>query len=444
MTYPNSAPVIAGQATEAAQYNNLRADALCLGADPAASGTLRDLLFDSVGQISFQQSGSGGIQLNASDSSPAAVMIEGQIYSVVSNLTYTMTADNFPASGYYAIYAISASDGSFSLGVGTSIPAHARKIGGLVWSGSYIIRGTIRNELTEAIYFGKNPFVCNGRLTLASAAPIPDEDIINAEELYFSPYGGNEVSLYLGGMWVVFAFSEISMSLSGLQREIPYDIFLTTNSAGLTLMSRMWGSASVRSVALERQDGILVSSSSRAERYLGTICINAAGRGEDSKSGRLVWNEYNRVARPVLVPLVTSKTQGAGSMNSWVPYYNEDAPVARVLIPKSDCDFELSGVGKTSPISESDRSYMRSAAIGILQDPLTESPYTNNANCADVFLASFGNGTEVCKIENSGSKFIGYHKYYLGYWSNYAFNPQGTTFKTSAGEAPGLIGKIWG
>ena len=51
MTYPNSSAVVAGQATEADQYNFLRNDALCLGGDPAASGTLRDLLYQGMSGV---------------------------------------------------------------------------------------------------------------------------------------------------------------------------------------------------------------------------------------------------------------------------------------------------------------------------------------------------------------------------------------------------------
>ena len=442
MTYPNSVAVVAGQATEANQYNNLRADALCLGGDPAASGTLRDLLCGAAGQITLQQVGTNGVQLVASDSMPAAVMIENQIYSVSANLSYSMSADNFPAAGYYAIYAIALASGAFSLGVGSSIPAHGRKIGGLIWSGSFIVRGSIRNEILEAIYQGKNPFVCNGRLSLASGTPVPDDDIYNAEDLYFSPYLGNEVSLFLGGQWVVFSFTEISMSLSGLQREIPYDVFLTVTSAGLQLVGQIWGSASVRSVALVRQDGILVSSADRSLRYLGTVCVNAAGFGEDSKTGRLVWNAYNRISRSVLAPIVTSKTQGAAHMNNWAPYYDEDAPFVRVLVPSVDCAFELEGVGIGSPISENDRSYGRFWVLGILQDPMTEAPYTGNRSIVPVYTHTAGAGPMSVQLHNFGSSIVGYHKYYLGFWSNYSFNPLGTSVSAS-GEKPGLQGVIW-
>ena len=442
MTYPNSVAVVAGQATEAAQYNNLRADALCLGADPAASGTLRDLLCGAAGQITLQQVGTNGVQLVASDSMPAAVMIDNQIYSVASSLTYSMSADNFPAAGYYSIYVVALASGAFSLGVGTSIPAHGRKIGGLIWSGTFIVRGSIRNELTEAIFAGKNPFVCNGRLSLASGTPVPDDDIYNAEDLYFSPYLGNEVSLFLGGQWVVFSFTEISMSLSGLQREIPYDVFLTVASAGLQLVSQMWGSASVRSVALVRQDGILVSSADRSLRYLGTVCVNAAGFGEDSKAGRLVWNAYNRISRSVLALIATSKTQGTAHMNNWAPYYDEDAPVVRLLVPSVECDFDLEGVGMGFPISESDRGYGRGAALGILKDPMTVSPYTGNASCVPVFTHTNGAGPITVGMHNFGADVIGYHRYYLGFWSNYSFYPIGTSM-TASGEKPGLQGVIW-
>lgn len=442
MTYPNSVAVVAGQATEAAQYNNLRADALCLGGDPAASGTLRDLLCGAAGQITLQQVGTNGVQLVASDSAPAAVMIDNQIYSVASSLNYSMSADNFPAAGYFSIYAVALASGAFSLGVGTSIPAHGRKIGGLIWSGAFIVRGTIRNEMTEMIYAGKNPFVCSGRLTLASNTPVPDDDIAIGEDLYYTPYNGNDVSLYLGGQWVVFSFAEIAMKLTGLQREIPYDIFLTVTAAGLALSAQIWGSASVRAMALYRQDGILVSSADSSQRYLGTICLNAAGYGEDSKTGRLVWNAYNQVARPVLAQIVTSKTQGTSLMNNWIPYYNEDAPNVRLLVPSAESQLELEGVGISSPISESDREYLRTVALGILQDPMTESPYTGNQSVAPIYTHSFGNAPLIVRMNNYGTRIIGYHRYYLGFWTNYSFYPVGTSV-TGSGEKPGLMGIIW-
>lgn len=442
MTYPLSSEVVAGQATEAAQYNNLRTDALYLGADPASSGTVRDLLYSSFGSLALSALGSNTIQLVASETSPAAVMISGAVYSVSSTLTLPLSAIDVPDAGRYTIYAVAGSGGAFSLALTAS--GSAREIGTFLWDGSGIIPGTVHNLAEMAVLHAVcSPASAHGRLTLVAGDPVPDADIDQSAILYFVPYRGNLIGLYLFGGWEYFQFSALSIGKNQIAAGVPVDIFLSADSSGLHLSAVAWGSNGARaSGTLQWVDGVRVSGSDASMRYLGTVALNAAGNFEDSRTGRLVWNENNRLARPILAKLSTAKVQGTNHINSWAPYFDEDAPVVKLLVPGNDCDFDLEGVGINSPISESDRGYLRAAALGILQDPEWSSPYTENVNRVPCFTHTCGNTPISCRIDNYDSSFQGVHEYVLGFWSNYSFYPIGTSLSVSMGEKPGLCGQV--
>lgn len=446
MTYPMSSAVVAGQATEADQYNFLRNDALCLGGDPAASGTLKDLLYQGMGPIRLSRASKTSLRLEASSDAPCSLMINGKICTVTSDLTLSLSAESIPDPGRYFLYAAVGDGVAFTLRAGNaSVPTGCRQIGTFLWTGSGIIPGSVHSVTEwETLERCAEPALCQGRLTLVPGEPVPDTDIRLGEMLYFTPYHGNRAALCFSGGWEVFSFSELSLNLSGLMREIPYDIFLEADENGLHLTALSWGTAAARPAGmLVRADGVRVSGGDSSRRYLGTIALNSAGYGEDSCTGRLLWNENHRLPRPLLSRLTTTRTQGSVHMNSWAPYYDEDAPVVRLLVPSSDCDFSLEGVGISSPISENDMTYNRSAAIGICRDMMTASPYTGNSNCAAVFTHTFGNAPVTVKIRNAESGFQGVHSYTLAFWSNYSFYPTGTSL-SACGECPGLSGVIFG
>ena len=287
---------------------------------------------------------------------------------------------------------------------------------------------------------------CQGRLTYTSGQAIPDIDITTAENIYFTPYLGHKLSLYHNGHWVTVLFSEISLSLSSLQSGTPYDVFVHLDENDeLTLSAFGWGNVLIRpSNLLGYQDGVLVLNSNHEKRYLGTMVLNSNGNGEDSKKNRLLWNYYNRVSRIILSKLVTTKTQGTNHINSWSPYYDEDAPQVQLLIPFSECQFELSGVGLSSGISENDAGYLRAAAIGIIQDCVMTSPYTGNKNIVPAFIHTCGRSPLVVELINYDTSLLGFHSYTLGFWTNYSYYPIGTSLSSSMGECPALYGYIMG
>jgi len=444
MSFPLSSNVNAGDATEAAQYNNLRADAVYLGADPSASGTIRDLLVLQMSGISLSRISKTTIRLGATADEPAAVMIGGKICSASTSMTITPDPAVMTAKGRYYVYATPDNAGSFTIGAGASAPSGSRTIGTFLWSGTGIIPGSVQDIRTyEMNQETKDLKRACGRLTLASGVPVPESDILTANTLYFTPYAGNEIGLKIGSEWALFEFAELSVSLSGLQRELPYDVFIKADEDGLSLSLSPWGSASARLTGIAYSEGVPVSVADGSQRYLGTVAVNESGFGEDSETGRLVWNMNNRVARSfVSVPPDTAVS--AVNQSVWAPYFDADAPAVRALVPMAETDLDLEGIGISTAITETDRSYSRGAAIGIGQDMAMSTPYTGNRTCVPVFLATFGNGPVTVRIKNSSPVFRGYHRYTLAFWTNYTFQPAGLTFRTALGEHPGLYGAIMG
>lgn len=150
--------------------------------------------------------------------------------------------------------------------------------------------------------------ICNGRLTLESGVAVSTTDQTAKTTLYFTPYGGNIISLYDGTRyWVMRDFSEISITLASLTADLPYDAFVYDNSGTVTLELTAWTSATARATALTTQNGTYVKSGATTRRYVGTICITGTtGQCEDSLTKRLVWNMYNRVNRPMFVTDTTN------------------------------------------------------------------------------------------------------------------------------------------
>jgi hypothetical protein len=144
-------------------------------------------------------------------------------------------------------------------------------------------------------------FMC-GRLTLSTGDPICVADIASSATLYFTPYMGNRVSLYVPNYgWRVYEFTELTLDISGFTTAKNYDIFLYDNAGTLTLEGLVWSNDTLRATALYSQDGRWVKTGSLNKLYLGTIRMSGAGVTTDTLLKRFVWNNYNRMARPLKV-----------------------------------------------------------------------------------------------------------------------------------------------
>lgn len=161
--------------------------------------------------------------------------------------------------------------------------------------------------------------VCEGRLTLTSGLSVTTSDVTAATSVYFTPHVGNRIAIYNGSSWAEFAFSELTLSLSGLAANTNFDVFIYNNSGTLTLESVAWTTDTARATGLTRQDGVRVKSGETNKRYIGTIrTTGTIGQCEDSISKRYVWNAYNRVARNLQVTDTTdSWTYATATWRGW-------------------------------------------------------------------------------------------------------------------------------
>ncbi len=166
----------------------------------------------------------------------------------------------------------------------------------------HVAAGTVRFD--GPFTFGSGFGTCNGRLTLTSGTPVTSADVTGATTVYFTPYQGNNVSLFDGvATWTLLSFSEISVALGTLTANLPYDLFIYNNSGTVAFRSPVaWTNTTTRATALTTQNGVLVKTGATTDRYLGTFYTDSttvtsdAGAGA-AASGRHLWNYYNRVAR---------------------------------------------------------------------------------------------------------------------------------------------------
>lgn len=150
--------------------------------------------------------------------------------------------------------------------------------------------------------------VVNGRITLTSGTPIP-ADVTGATTIYWTPYNGNQITLWNGVAWATYTFSETSLALGTLTSGKNYDVFGYQSGGALALELLAWTSDTARATAITIQDGRYCKSGDKTRLYLGTIRTTSTTTTEDSGGGvtnqvgakRFVWNHYNRVRRPMRV-----------------------------------------------------------------------------------------------------------------------------------------------
>lgn len=160
-----------------------------------------------------------------------------------------------------------------------------------------------------------NPGLCEGRLTVVSATPVPSTDQAAAGTLYFTPYRGARVALWSGSAWVEYTLAEVSLALASLTSGKNYDVFIKQAAGVLGIeLGAAWTDDTTRQDAIAVRSGVRVKSSDHTRRLVGTIRATGAATTADTEARRFVWNQNHRVPRRLL---------GASSTASWT--YGTDA-----------------------------------------------------------------------------------------------------------------------
>lgn len=171
------------------------------------------------------------------------------------------------------------------------------------WNGVTTIAPS-KNAVYDAIVEHRNFGTMNGRLTLTSNTPILSSGSVSGTTIYYTPYLGNNVYLHDGTRWNRHTLTEISISTSGATNDLPYDIFLYSNSGTLTLERLAWTNRTTRATSLVWQDGVLVKNGDTTRRYLGSFstvggnCFQCSTQdiSSDSSMHNTLVNNYNVLA----------------------------------------------------------------------------------------------------------------------------------------------------
>ena len=323
MTYPLSNDVSAGQPTAAAHYNNLRADALRLGAGAQDAVLVGELLARYETGLALERLGSNRVRVLVAPDAPACLVVDGVPLRAGANVDLATSAAPSGAAAEYCIFAVcSPGSGTFTLEINTSTAEASlrRRIGRFYWDGNEIGRDSVRSEqssfLVERLGYVQ-PQTCCGRLTLSSGEAVPLADT-SSGTLYLTPHLGNRAALFVPGLgWRNYTFNELSISLAGKSTGKMLDVFLFDNGGTLALELVEWSNDSTRATQLALQDGVWVKSGAAARRYLGTVRIASNGMGESSLLRRYVWNLNHPQPLPLLVSDTGAHTYTIAAWRSW-------------------------------------------------------------------------------------------------------------------------------
>jgi hypothetical protein len=191
--------------------------------------------------------------------------------------------------------------------------------------------GTLNWEDKESIILKST---VNGRLTLTSSTPVTTSDVTNAT-IYWTPYNGNDISLYYNGSWRVYTFSQLSQSITDLIQGVldtgtydastNYDVFIYYNGTSVTWQHVAWTNNTTRATALALQDGVYVKSGDSTKRYVGTFRTdNYVGAAPlylltitDNESERFVWNYYNQVNKKLFAQRTFNHSYTSLTKRAW-------------------------------------------------------------------------------------------------------------------------------
>lgn len=165
--------------------------------------------------------------------------------------------------------------------------------------------------------------MCKGRLTLTTGQPVVIADETAKTTVYFSPYKGNQVSIYDGsGTWNVYEFTEKSVAVPATT-STPFDVFGYISGGVLALQTVNWTNDTTRATALTTQDGVYVKSGATDYRYLGTgRTTGVSGQTENSSANRLLFNYYHRTNKLLLKSYSAPHTYNTAAFR---PFNNSQA-----------------------------------------------------------------------------------------------------------------------
>jgi hypothetical protein len=140
MSYPSSSAVTAGQPTAADHYNNLRSDALFLGAASADAVPLGTFLQRYAQGLKLEYLVTNRLRIAYNSIKPATVMLKGVMCQAAANIDLASGMFSGAAATWYVFANQSAGSTTFTLSVNTSATETASQvlIGQVYWDGANV------------------------------------------------------------------------------------------------------------------------------------------------------------------------------------------------------------------------------------------------------------------------------------------------------------------
>lgn len=151
------------------------------------------------------------------------------------------------------------------------------------------------------------------RLSGVSATPVMTADSTTLSTIFLAQYKGNHLSLFDGVNWQDTApASEVSLAVSGRTTDLPFAVYAFLSAGVVTLEFENWASATARTTALVRLDGVLVKSGANTRRWMGDVRARSATTfhwvraGDDLPCKFDLFNADNRVSTPFTLRALTN------------------------------------------------------------------------------------------------------------------------------------------
>lgn len=238
-----------------------------------------------------------------------------------------------------------------------------------------------------------------GRLTLSSTNTVADGT--DQTTVYYLPEARRYLPLWNAStsQWVYKAFTSLSLNISANSTvNLPYDFYAYLDGSGnLAFSGYYWASATARSAALLRRDGLyyLDGVQTNDALLLGTAYLTGsagAARVSDSVTHRLLWNVYNQVSKRVF--RLDQGSSWTYSSNIPRPFNNNTANRIQVVDGLGNGILDVTFMARVSPAS----SNFGVIGMGLDSTSSISDGYT-------VFVAADSNGAPRC----SRTVGLGYH-----------------------------------
>ncbi len=151
--YPLSGDVSPGQPTASSQYNNLRKDALTLGAAPEDARTLGQFLTRYISGIRMEYLATNRLRIPFVTTDPPSLMINGYMCQAAANVDLPASSFSGSAATWYIFARRNPGSSSFTLEINTS-PVEGtdqRLIGQCYWDGSNVNASSVNTYAAQGL-----------------------------------------------------------------------------------------------------------------------------------------------------------------------------------------------------------------------------------------------------------------------------------------------------